>query len=58
MYCWLKPENSANFSCVKDLFCLISLTFRPTNLRISMRLDQRFSLEKFINYSMYDMTDL
>lgn len=37
MYCWLKPENSANCSCVKPLFSLIRLTFPPTNLRMSMR---------------------
>ena len=52
MYCWLKPESSANCSCVKDFFCLMRLTFFPTNLRMSMRLDQRITFPKFINYSM------
>jgi len=37
MYCWLKPERSANCSWVRPFSCLIRLTFRPTSLRISMR---------------------
>jgi hypothetical protein len=51
-YCWLNPEISANFSWVRPLFRLIRLTFRPTNLRMSMRKGQRITSDKFINYNM------
>jgi len=33
MYCWLKPERSANSSCVRPLASLIFFAFLPTNLR-------------------------
>lgn len=52
MYCWLKPESSANCSCVRPFNCLNLLTLRPTNLRISMRHGQQITYFKFINYSM------
>ena len=50
MYCWLKPERSANCSCVRPFFSLNRLTFRPTSLRISMHRNQRITYSKFINY--------
>ena len=37
MYCWLKPDFSANASCVRPFSSLSLLTFRPTSFRMSMR---------------------
>jgi hypothetical protein len=58
MYCWLKPEISANRSCVRPFFCLIRLTFCPTSLRMSMQTGQRITYSKFINYNMWNTLTL
>jgi len=56
MYCWLKPDISANRSCVRPFLRLIRLTFRPTSFRMSMRVGHRITQFKFINCIMYNPT--
>jgi hypothetical protein len=50
MYCWLKPQISTSSSWVRPFLSLMRRTFRPTNLRMSMRASQRDT-----NYKVYQL---